>query len=1141
VSKQPRINSESIYKNLFTNQNFKYLLSKVDSGEKTISLSGLNGSSKFYLVSAILNATKKPVLLLSPTKKKAESTSKNFSFFLPEAPAVLLRKEPGTGEAIFSSKSLFLKERINWLYSATCGKPVIAEIGALFERTMPKKSFDNFVIKITKGDVLLREEFITRLKQTGYVETDFVQGRGDISTRGSIVDIFSPGHKKPIRLEFIGDEVGSIRIFNIEDQKSTEKIENAVFLPVSGIVLDEESIDRATEYLRTKAEKDGIPARSKLQILEQIEKGERIPNIEWLLPSFYPKLDSIFDYLPSDTLIIEYEPEENLRSAETFVESLQGTEAILKKQLKVAPDIKELFFTEDNIRKKLRTFQNIILRDLEIADDKNKTCKFNAEPISIKWASEGSSPIDTLSEKIEECQKDGYSLLLAFKTQNEQEKILDLLRERGYEKIASSLGDLSRGFKFQEAKLEILTEEEIFGEKKNRITYKKGKGVPSAFITSFSELKPGDYIVHVEFGIGIFRTLKKLKIGDTEADFIQCEYAGGDKIYVPVDRLKLVQRYIGDGKPHKVDRLGNQSWNTRVKKVRKAVESVARELLELYARRKIEKGFKYSKRDETYREFELEFGYEETPDQEAAIEDVMQDMESSKPMDRLICGDVGFGKTEVALRAAFKAAMDGKQVAFLVPTTLLADQHYKTALNRLKRYPLNVDVLSRFRTGKQEKETINRLKEGKVDIIIGTHKLLNDKIKFKDLGLLIIDEEHRFGVSQKEKLKKLKHGVDVLSLSATPIPRTLQLSLAKIRDISLITTAPQGRQSIETYVYKSNPNIITEAVSKEIKRGGSVFFIHNRIKNIYRIADRVQELVPNASIEVTHGRMRERPLEESIGKFIKGDIDVLVTTAIVESGLDIPRANTIIIDDAHTFGLADLYQLRGRVGRSQEKAYSYFLIPNTKPLTDEAKRRLKVISEFKELGSGFKLALSDLEIRGAGHLFGSEQSGHIADVGLELYLDMLEGAVKRLQGEVQKEDIEPEISLNLPALIPDDYVSNDSERLLIYKRLSAIGSKKEILDLKVELTDRFGDIPEATSNLFELMDLKLLMKGLSIKKTEMREKRTVIVFSENSKFYSSFPPEGKMEVFHENQDSIDEAKNILKDLLNLEKAKQRTH
>lgn len=1132
--------TKSIYKNLEKDTTFKNLIDKINSGEKILSLSGLSGSSKYFLISAIYKSTKRPFLFLSPNYKKAESTANNLSFFLNETLAVLQKKKPGVGEAVYSSKSQFLKERNNWLFEAISGKPVIAEIDALFESTVPREEFEKLVLTINKGDLLLREDLISQLIQTGYVKTDFIQGRGDISTRGAIIDVFSPGHVYPVRIEFIGDEVGSIREFIIEDQKSTEKIDSTTILPVSTISMDQASIDRAIEYLRKKGEADGIPARNKHQVIDQIEKGERIPNMEWMAPAFYQKLVSIFDYLPENTIIIEDEPEENISSLDSFIKELPQTETILKKQLKIAPDINELFIKPSLLNKKIKQFQKIVCRDLEIASGKNKAFAFKTAPISVVNSDEGNSPIDTLSEKIEESIKERYALVLAFKTQNEEEKILELLGDRGHKSIDSKIGSLSRGFKFEEAKLEILTEEEIFGEKKNRATYKKGKNVPSAFITSFSELKPGDYIVHVEFGIGVFKSLTKLEIGGSEGDYIQCEYAGGDKIYVPVDKLRLVQRYIGDGKPHKIDRLGNLSWSTRVKKVRKAVESVAGELLELYARRKAEKGFKYSKRDETYREFELEFGYEETPDQEAAIEDVMQDMESSKPMDRLICGDVGFGKTEVALRAAFKAAMDGKQVAFLVPTTLLADQHLKTALSRLKSYPINIDGLSRFNSGKEEKETIKKLDEGKIDVVIGTHKLLNDKIKFKDLGLLIIDEEHKFGVSQKEKIKKIKKGVDVLSLSATPIPRTLQLSLAKIRDISLITTPPEGRQSIETHVYKSSPNIITEAISNEIKRGGAVFFIHNRIKDIYRVADQVHDLVPHARIEVTHGRMREKPLEDSIERFTQGKIDVLVTTAIVESGLDIPRANTILINEANTFGLADLYQLRGRVGRSEQKAYAYFLVPSSKPLSDDAKRRLKVISEFKELGSGFKLALSDLEIRGAGHLFGNEQSGHIADVGLEMYLDMLEGAVKRLQGEIEPEESEPEISLNLPALIPDDYISNDAERLLIYKRLSSLKNKEDILDLKVELTDRFGDIPEATLNLIELMNLKLMMKGLHVEKVEIRERRTVIIFSENSNLFSSFPPKGKMEVFHENDDYIEETRSILQDIRKLMKSKEKS-
>ncbi|MEM7009461.1 MAG: transcription-repair coupling factor, partial [Thermodesulfobacteriota bacterium] len=986
MSNKSSFKHEHLYKYLFKHDSFKSLIQKIEAGDNRVSLHGLSGTSKYFLLSAIYYFTNRPFLLLCPSRRKAESAVNNLSFFLNSAPWVLEKKEPSIGEVVFSSKSQLLKEKNSWLYSAISGKPLIAEISALFEKTITRKNFENFLIHIQKGDLLIREELIEQLAQTGYVQTDFVQGRGDISVRGSIIDVFSSGHARPIRIEFIGDEVGSIREFSVDDQKTTDKIDSSTILPISSIVLNENTIKRASEYLRTKAEEKGVLGRTKLDMIEPIEKGNRIPNMEWMLPAFYSKLGSIFDYLPEDILIIDDGPEDNSTAIETFRNDLAQVETTLQKQLKIAPEIDELYLKDDYINKTIKKLQTINLADFELSGTKELHFKFNSESITLAQSEQDHSPIDTLSEKIDESKKHGYSMLLAFKTQNEQEKILSLLNERGYENVNSSVGSLSKGFKLYEAKLEILTEEDIFGEKKNRASYKKGKNVPSAFITSFSELKPGDYIVHVEFGIGIFRNLKKLRIGDTEGDFLQCEYSGGDKIYVPVDKLKLVQRYIGDGKPHKIDKLGNQSWNTRVKKVRKAVENVAGELLELYAKRKAQKGFRYSQRDETYREFELEFGYEETPDQEAAIEDVMLDMESSKPMDRLICGDVGFGKTEVALRAAFKASMDGKQVAFLVPTTLLADQHHKTALKRLKGYPINIGALSRFNVGKQEKEIVQSLEDGKIDIAIGTHKLLNDKIKFKDLGLLIIDEEHRFGVGQKEKLKKLKEGVDVLSLSATPIPRTLQLSLAKIRDISLITTPPEGRQAIETYVYKNSGNIISEAVSKEIKRGGAVFFIHNRIKDIYRVADQVQQLAPNAKIEVTHGRMREKPLEEAIERFINGQIDILVTTAIVESGLDIPRANTIVIDEAHTFGLADLYQLRGRVGRSEKKAYSYMLIPSSKPLTDEAKRRLKVISEFKELGSGFKLALSDLEIRGAGHLFGNEQSGHIADVGLEMYL-----------------------------------------------------------------------------------------------------------------------------------------------------------
>ncbi len=1121
-------NSEN--KTLAASYQFKELRKRIEAGEKSITLSGLKGSSKFYLVQALFRTIKRPVLLLSPDRKKAESASRDLSFFLGKAPPVLIKKEFGNGKFLFSSSAGFSSERIGWLHSALNGEFVIAEAGALLEKTVPKKIFEDSLIRIDKGDLVFQEELIARLIETGYASSEFIQKEGEISRRGSIVDVFPPGSENPVRLEFIGDEIGSIREFNPNDQKSRDRIETVTIPPGSEIILNADSIKRSIKYIKDKSRENEVSARNRLTLVEEIEKGNRVPNIEWLIPAFYKTLGSALGYIPENTLIITDGPDYISRSVSEYLETLPATEAVLKKQMKIAPDSEELFLTEKELEKKTAAFQGVLLPDLELSGTQKEIIRFKGEPSSLEAVKESDSPIDSLTEKINGCREKDRSLHLVFKTDTEMEKLLNLLSERGITDIKTHVGDLSHGFALSEAKIEVLTEWDIFGEKKERPTHKRGTDVPSAFITSFSELKPGDYIVHVDFGIGIFRSLKRLKIGDSEGDFIQCEYAGGDKIYVPIDRLKLVQRYIGDGKPHKVDKLGHQSWNTRVRRVRKAVENVARELLELYARRKARKGYAFSPRDELFRQFELEFTYEETPDQEAAIGDVMNDMETPRPMDRLICGDVGFGKTEVALRAAFKAVSDGKQVAFLVPTTLLAHQHYKTSLARLKGYPVVVESLSRFKTGRQQAEIVSELEEGKIDIIIGTHKLLSDKIKFKDLGLVIIDEEHRFGVSQKEKLRKMKEGVDALSLSATPIPRTLQLSLAKIRDISLINTPPEGRKTIDTYVYQTSPEVIREAVTKELQRGGSVFFIHNRIEDIYRVADRIKKLLPDARIEVTHGRMREKLLEKAISNFMEGEVDILVTTAIVESGLDIPRANTIIIDDANTFGLADLYQLRGRVGRSEKKAYAYLLIPDRASLTDDARRRLKAISEFKELGSGFKLALSDLEIRGAGNLFGVEQSGHIADVGLELYLDMLEGAVRKLEGQLEREEVEPDISVSTPAFIPDDYISNDTERLLFYKRLSAITKEDGLREVTAELKDRFGEMPEPVSSLIRLIGLKIMMKKLGIEKADIKRNKAVIIFSANSNFYDSYPPAGRMEIYFEEPRPLDEIKTFLSKL-----------
>lgn len=1106
---------------------FTRLLEKIKSGEKVLKLSGLEGSSKSYIIFELSKRLERPILYLVSSKEIGESVAEDIAFYSGEKQPLLQRKQLSSKGVLFSSLSNEMPERISWLHFATEKRILLAEAPAILEKRIPKEVFQDSIIQIQKGSELSRDDFISNLIQMGYVCADFVEKIGEVSLRGAIVDLFSPGFENPIRLEFIGDEIGSIRYFSVDDQKSMGKIESITVLPASEIILSAETINQSLSYIRKKAEEQETPASAKLSLIEDIEKGTRFPEIEWLLPSFYLNLTTVFDYIPDDALIVFDDLEEISKSIESSINSLSETKSSLKKHIKIIPDISELYLTENQLKDEIPRFQRILIEDIETLEEGVERIRFDTDKISIE--KDGfDSPFEALSEKIREWQASGLSVHLVLQTQIEGKRIREILSEHG-EGVQIHVGSLSSGFISSEEKIAVITEKEIFGErKKGRPT--KVKDIPSAFITSFSELKPGDYIVHVDFGIGIFKGLRRLKLERVEADFLECEYEGGDKVYVPVDKFKLVQRYLGGEKPPRIDRLGHQSWKRVVRRVKKAVESIAKQLVELYARRKTEKGVQFSKRDNLFREFELAFPYEETSDQEAAIEDVMSDMESPRVMDRLICGDVGFGKTEIAIRAAFKAVMDGKQVALLVPTTLLAYQHYITFTERLKGYPVLVDMLSRFRTQREEKEILKKLEGGGIDVIIGTHKLLGNRVKFKNLGLIIVDEEQRFGAVHKEKLRDLKRAVDIVTLSATPIPRTLQLSLTGIRDISLINTPPEGRQSVQTYISPFNRDLVREAITRELKRGGAVFFIHNRIESIFKVSEEIRKLVPEASIDITHGRMEERKLEKSISKFIRGETDVLVTTAIVESGLDIPRANTIIVDDAHTFGLADLYQLRGRVGRSERKAYAYFLIPSISSLTPDAKRRLKTIAELNELGSGFKLALSDLEIRGAGNLFGTEQSGHIADVGLELYLDMLDKAVRELKNEEVQIEYEPEIRLNLPAFLPDDYIREGTERLLFYKKISSISSEKELSEIKNELKDRFGDIPEPALNLFEVVELKLLMKDIFAQKIEIKEEETVIIFLQKSPLYHRFRPSGRLRIFHKHGEAVDEIKKRLREL-----------
>jgi transcription-repair coupling factor (superfamily II helicase) len=614
-------------------------------------------------------------------------------------------------------------------------------------------------------------------------------------------------------------------------------------------------------------------------------------------------------------------------------------------------------------------------------------------------------------------------------------------------------------------------------------------------LSSYRELREEDFIVHIDYGVGLYKGLRHLRIEGISNDYLLLEYLDGDKLFVPVDRLNLIQRYVGgDGKSTKLDKLGSNSWQRAKKRVKAAVSEMVKEILDLYAARQVFKGFSFSPPDQLYKEFEATFEYEETPDQIKAIEEVIKDMGNPKPMDRLICGDVGYGKTEVAIRAAYRTVMDGKQVAILVPTTVLAQQHHQTFSSRFKTYPVVIEMLSRFKNPREQKEILKRLREGKVDIVIGTHRLLQKDVVFRDLGLVVIDEEHRFGVSHKERLKQMRKLVDVITLTATPIPRTLQMATSGIRDLSLIQTPPENRLSIRSFVVRFDDGVIREAVLREFSRGGQVFFVHHRVQNIHAMANHLKRLIPEASLAVAHGQMREKELEKVMFQFVKGEYNLLLCTSIIESGLDIPTVNTILINHAEQFGLADLYQLRGRVGRGSHQAYAYLLIPGELTLSKNAMRRLRAIQELSELGSGFKLAMHDLEIRGAGNLLGPSQSGHIAAVGFELYTQLMEKAVRELKGEEVVEEITPEIHFHLPAFIPEFYVEDPAERLSLYRRLSFSHSDDEVERIREEMVDRFGRIPMEVDHLLEVIKVKILLTRLSIRKFEETPSQLVLTF-----------------------------------------------
>ena len=1098
------------------NEKFISILNELRKKSFPIDIVGLSESGKSYIIDAIFSEIEDSLVVVTHNEIEAKNLYDDLSlystnvYFLPIREVVFYNVDAISGDLRWARLKV-IKE----ILDNKNKKIIVTSIEAMTSVYTPKEKYINYNINIKSGDEVNLKDIANKLIECGYERVEVVEGKGEFSFRGGILDVFPPIAIYPYRIELFGDEVDSIRTFNIESQRSIEKVEVVEIFPAKEVIVDEESKKRANECIID--ELNNVIEKSSNKNSEQIQKLSRIVNknvemlneiytfetIDSYLPFFYERVESFFDYFKGYTFIID-----DLKRCEGKLESIyyefnENYLAFLQRG-DILPSQNKLLINKEELLVNLEKSDVITLNPFE----KHSGILYSEKTVEFKQITSNSynGQLDLLIEDINLRKKNGYKTLILAGTRTRGERLVNTLRDRDIEsvykdvvdsielgQVVVTFGNLVKGFEYPDLKICVISDKEVFGEAKKSLPKKGSKRKGVGKITSFAELKPGDYVVHANHGVGVFKGIKQIEIAGNTRDYLDIVYDKGDKLYVPVDQLDLVQKYIGsEGKNPKINKLGGNEWQKAKAKVRKSINEIAEDLVKLYAARAALKGYKYSKDTEWQRQFEDEFPYEETPDQLTSLEEIKHDMESDKPMDRLLCGDVGYGKTEVAIRAAFKAVMDGKQVAFLVPTTILAEQHYKNLVKRFSDFSVKIDMVSRFRTTKQQKATLQALKEGNVDILIGTHRLVSKDIVFKDLGLLIVDEEQRFGVAQKEKIKSIKKNVDVLTLSATPIPRTLHMSLTGVRDISVIETPPEERFPIQTYVLEQNDQLIRDAILREVAREGQVYFVYNRVESIQGMANYISELVPECKVGVIHGQMTEKELEAEMIKFMQKEYDVLVCTTIIETGIDIQNVNTIIVNNADKMGLSQLYQLRGRVGRSNKIAYAYFMYTKDKVLTEVAEKRLKALKDFTELGSGFKIAMRDLEIRGAGNMMGSSQHGHMAAIGYDLYCRMLEDTVKLIKGDIDKEPIETTVDIKVDAYIPSSYIEDEIQKIEVYKKIAAIENLNDYKEIKEELEDRYSSIPEAVYNLMDIAYIKSLAKELLIE--EIKEFKSEVRF-----------------------------------------------
>ena len=993
--------------------------------------------------------------------------------------------------------NLILQQRLESIEKIVEDKPftVIVTADAFMDKIQPLDKIKDNYLEISEGSVIEQDALKKKLVKMGYEAVEQVDSPGQFAIRGSIIDIYTLTDEVPYRIDFWDDEVDIIKSFEIENQRSIENLESIKIYPATEYFFTEEEIKAGLDKIKLELNKTVEKFRKKFKTEEahrlKTTVEEFITNME--INPFGVSIDSYVNYF-SDSLtsLLEYfdNPIFFIDEPKRVLEQLNAVNGEFKDSMTnrlekgyVLPGQTDVLWNKERITDKINSYTKVVFTAIA-----QKVSVFDTEDfveVDARNISPYNNKFEMLVEDLKRYKKQKYSVLLVTTSATRGQRLAEDLRDFGisafYEKddtrevnpgeVMIISGRLRKGFTYPMVKFVAISDTDIFGERKKK--RRKKHGYSGSNISSFSDLNIGDYVVHENHGLGIYRGIEKVEVDHVVKDYIKIEYAGGSNLYILATQLDMIQKYAdSEAKKPKLNRLGGQEWNKTKSKVKKAVAEIAKELVELYAIRQNGQGYAFSPDTEWQKEFEEMFPFEETDDQLNAINEVKKDMESTKIMDRLICGDVGFGKTEIAIRAAFKAIQDNKQVAYLVPTTVLAQQHYKTFKQRFKDFPVRVEMLSRFRTKSNIDQNIRDLKKGYVDIVIGTHRLLSKDVKFKDLGLLIIDEEQRFGVKHKEQIKELKNNVDVITLTATPIPRTLHMSLIGIRDMCVMEEPPQDRMPIQTFVMEYNEEIARDAINRELARGGQVYFVHNRVQDIADMAASVQNMVPDANVAFAHGQMSERQLEEIMYDFVNGDIDVLVSTTIIETGLDIPNANTIIIHDAERMGLSQLYQLRGRVGRSNRMAYAFLMYSRNKMLTEVAEKRLGAIRDFTELGSGVKIAMRDLEIRGTGNLLGAQQSGHLEAVGYDLYCKMLNQAIEVLKGETPEEDFETKIDLMCDAFVPASYIKNETLKMDIYKRIAGIETDEEYEDMQDELIDRFGDIPSQVENLLQVVLLK---------------------------------------------------------------------